>query len=99
MALKLIVQEHSFEEPGTLTNQVVDVGGTIYNGQATVVLRSFQCFFKDGESHHLKKVVAKITHVKVKETNVEYDLEFDFKDDSDHLGYGSIIVLVVADVD
>lgn len=98
MALNLITQEHSFEEPGTIT-QEVDVGGTIYEGKATVVLRSFQCFFKDGESHHLKKVVAKITHVKVKETSVEYDIEFDFKDDSDHLGYGSIIVLVVADID
>ncbi|MBY0293164.1 MAG: hypothetical protein K2W92_07755, partial [Alphaproteobacteria bacterium] len=98
MALKLITQEHSFEEPGTI-NQTVDVGGTIYKGQATVVLRSFQCFFEDGESHHLKKVVAKVTNVKVKETSVEYDLEFNFMDDTDHLGYGSIIVLVVADVD
>lgn len=98
MTLKLITQEHSFEEPGTLTNQTIDVGGAIYDGKATIVLVAFDAEFSDEKDHHLKKVTAKIKNIKVKEASIDYDLEFNFKDDSDHLGKGRITILAVADV-
>lgn len=99
MALKLIEQHHFFAEPGIITGQKVDVGGVIHKGQATVVLRGIEPSFNDGEDHFIKIIKIRITNVKPRDTFIEYDIEFDFMDDSNHKGSSNVDVLVVAAVD
>lgn len=97
MALKLIERHYHFNKPGTQSDKV-DVGGKIISNQGIAVLRGIEPSFNDDEDHQLLRFKAIITNIKTRESSIEYDIEFDFRDEDDNVGSANIDLLIIADV-
>ncbi len=97
MALKLINTSHTFDAPGVAALQV-DMEGTIYKDQATVVLSGVEIKYTDEYEHNVKAFKVRVTNVIPRETHIEFDLDFNFLDDGDHIGSAIIGLVAVADV-
>ena len=99
MALKFIETTCTFSEPGILTTQRLDVGGTIYKEQATIVLQGVETGYSDEKEHNLKLFKVRVTNVRPRDTWIEFDLDFNFLDDGDHVGSATIDLVAIADVE
>lgn len=97
MALKLINTSHTFDSPGNVDLQV-DMGGEIYNNQATIVLSGVEIKYTDDYEHNVKAFKVRVTSVTPRETYIEYNLDFDFLDDGDHIGSAIIGLVAIADI-
>lgn len=87
----------------TISKQSIMFDHTINKGQVGVMLQGVGFRFKSAstaeyENHLVKTMKARITNVRIGEGNtVEFQVEFDFLDDSGNLGGGYVNVLAVAE--
>lgn len=96
MPLVAIRKSYSFDAPNVITAEI-DMGGKIYNNQATILLQGYNMSYD--EDHNVRICKARITNVTPRETSIDFKVEFDLQDDGDNLGQGTISVVAIADID
>ncbi|MBY0291884.1 MAG: hypothetical protein K2W92_01160 [Alphaproteobacteria bacterium] len=98
MAIKTITKTHNFSST-TEEDFSIDMGGKIYNGQATMALQGYDIGYQDDYDHNVRICKIRITNIKVLETKIDYTIIFELRDDGDHVGEGLVDIVAIADME
>ncbi len=98
MAIKTVTKTHNFSST-TEEDFSIDMGGKIYNGQATLALQGYDMGYQDDYDHNIRICKLRITGIDVQETKIDYRISFELRDDGDHLGEAIVDIVAIADME
>jgi hypothetical protein len=98
MAIKTVTKTHTFSST-TEEDFSIDMGGKIYEKQATVILQGYDMGYQDDYDHNVRICKLRITNVGVDETKIDYTINFQLQDDGDHLGEATVNIVAIADME
>lgn len=98
MAIKTVTKTHTFSTT-TEEDFSIDMGGKIYNEQATIALQGYDIGYQDDYDHNVRVCKLRITNINVQETTIKYTISFQLQDDGDHLGEATVYIVALADME